>query len=84
VTIGRAHAISLLGLEGAVVEIEADISNNLPSFVLIGLPDAALGEARDRVRSAAGNSGVPLPSRKLTVNPRRLRCPNTDLASISG
>lgn len=66
--IGRAHAISLLGLEGAVVEIEADISSNLPSFVLIGLPDAALGEARDRVRSAAGNSGVPLPSRKLTVN----------------
>ena len=66
--IGRAHAISLLGLEGAVVEIEADISNNLPSFVLIGLPDAALGEARDRVRSAAVNSGVPLPSRKLTVN----------------
>ena len=66
--IGRAHAISLLGLEGAVVEIEADISNNLPAFVLIGLPDAALGEARDRVRSAAGNSGVPLPSRKLTVN----------------
>jgi magnesium chelatase family protein len=66
--IGRAHAISLLGLEGAVVEIEADISSNLPAFVLIGLPDAALGEARDRVRSAAGNSGVPLPSRKLTVN----------------
>ncbi len=66
--IGRARAISLLGLEGAVVEIEADISSNLPAFVLIGLPDAALGEARDRVRSAAGNSGVPLPSRKLTVN----------------
>ena len=66
--IGRAHAISLLGLEGAVVEIEADISSNLPAFVLIGLPDAALGEARDRVRSAAGNSGLPLPSRKLTVN----------------
>jgi magnesium chelatase family protein len=66
--IGRAHAISLVGLDGAVVEIEADISSNLPSFVLIGLPDAALGEARDRVRSAAGNSGLPLPSRKLTVN----------------
>jgi magnesium chelatase family protein len=66
--IGRAHSISLLGLEGAVVEIEADISSNLPAFVLIGLPDAALGEARDRVRSAAVNSGLPLPSRKLTVN----------------
>lgn len=66
--VGRAHAIALLGLDGAVVEIEADISQQLPAFVLIGLPDAALGEARDRVRSAAGNSGLPLPSRKLTVN----------------
>jgi len=66
--VARAHAISLLGLEGAVVEIEADISSNLPAFVLIGLPDAALGEARDRVRAAAVNSGLPLTSRKLTVN----------------
>lgn len=66
--LGRAHAIALLGLEGAVVEVEADISSNLPGFVLIGLPDAALGEARDRVRAAAGNSGLPLTSRKLTVN----------------
>ena len=66
--IGRTHSVSLLGLQGAIVEIEADISSNLPSFVLIGLPDAALGEARDRVRSAATNSGCALPSRKLTVN----------------
>ncbi|HWH27318.1 MAG TPA: YifB family Mg chelatase-like AAA ATPase [Pseudolysinimonas sp.] len=66
--IGRAYAVSLLGLEGAMVEIEADISRNLPAFVLIGLPDAALGEARDRVRAAALNSGVPLTTRKLTVN----------------
>jgi len=66
--IGRTHAISLLGLTGAVVEIEADISSNLPSFVLIGLPDAALGEAKDRVRAAATNSGCGLPSRKITVN----------------
>ncbi|WP_294179171.1 YifB family Mg chelatase-like AAA ATPase [uncultured Schumannella sp.] len=66
--VGRAHAIALLGIDGAVVEIEADISQQLPAFVLIGLPDAALGEARDRVRAAAQNSGVPLPSRKLTIN----------------
>jgi len=66
--IGRTHSVSLLGLQGAIVEIEADISSNLPSFVLIGLPDAALGEARDRVRSAATNSGCSLPARKLTVN----------------
>ncbi|MGV8884241.1 MAG: YifB family Mg chelatase-like AAA ATPase [Microbacteriaceae bacterium] len=66
--IGRTHSVSLLGLQGAIVEIEADISNNLPSFVLIGLPDAALGEARDRVRAAATNSGCALPNRKITVN----------------
>ena len=66
--VGRTHAISLLGLRGAVVEIEADITSNLPSFVLIGLPDAALGEARERVRAAAKNSGCGLPNRKITVN----------------
>ena len=66
--IGRTYAISLLGLRGAVVEIEADISSNLPAFVLIGLPDTALGEAKDRVRSAATNSGCGLPNRKITVN----------------
>ena len=66
--IGRTHSVSLLGLQGAIVEIEADISSNLPAFVLIGLPDAALGEARDRVRAAATNSGCSLPARKLTIN----------------
>ncbi|MEO8263711.1 MAG: magnesium chelatase domain-containing protein, partial [Pseudolysinimonas sp.] len=66
--LGRTHAVALLGIDGAVVEIEADISAQLPNFVLIGLPDAALGEARDRVRAAAGNAGIPLTGRKLTVN----------------
>jgi magnesium chelatase family protein len=66
--IGRTHAVSMVGMHGAIVEIEADISNNLPAFVLIGLPDAALGEAKDRVRAAAVNSGLDLPNRKLTVN----------------
>ncbi|MEP6481074.1 MAG: YifB family Mg chelatase-like AAA ATPase [Rhodoglobus sp.] len=66
--LGRTYAISLMGLTGAVVEIEADISSNLPAFVLIGLPDTALGEAKDRVRAAATNSGCGLPNRKITVN----------------
>ena len=66
--LGRTHSISLLGLQGAVVEIEADISSNLPAFVLIGLPDTALNEAKDRVRAAATNSGCGLPNRKITVN----------------
>jgi magnesium chelatase family protein len=47
---GRTSAVALLGLSGALVDVEADISSNLPGFVLIGLPDTALGEARERVR----------------------------------
>ncbi|ARC57296.1 Competence protein ComM [Frondihabitans sp. 762G35] len=67
-SVARTRVVTLLGLTGSVVEIEADISDGLPGFVLIGLPDASLGEARDRVRAAASNSGCPLPPRKLTVN----------------
>jgi magnesium chelatase family protein len=66
--LGRTFAVALLGLSGALVEVETDLSSALPGFVLIGLPDAALGEAKDRVRAASGNSGCPLPTRKLTVN----------------
>jgi len=66
--IGRTHSVSLLGLEGAIVEIEADVSSNLPLFILIGLPDTALGEAKDRVRSAAMNSELPLSKHRITVN----------------
>ena len=65
---GRTHSISLLGMTGAVVEIEADLSNQLPNFVLIGLPDAALNEAKDRVRAAITNAGFELPHRKITIN----------------
>lgn len=65
---GRALAVALVGLNGHVVEVEADIGQTLPNFVLLGLPDASLSEARDRIRSAAQNSGVPLSRRKITVN----------------
>ncbi|HEU4466795.1 MAG TPA: YifB family Mg chelatase-like AAA ATPase [Agromyces sp.] len=66
--VARTRSIALVGLAGSVVEVEADLSSQLPAFVIIGLPDAALGEARERVRSAATNAGCPLPSRRLTVN----------------
>lgn len=66
--VARTHAVALLGLTGSMVEVEADISSQLPAFVIIGLPDAALGEARERVRSAAMNAGCALPSRRITVN----------------
>ncbi len=66
--VARTTSVALLGLNGSIVEVEADLSSQLPAFVIIGLPDAALGEARERVRSAAINASCPLPSRRLTVN----------------
>lgn len=66
--VARTRAVALVGLAGSIVEVEADLSSQLPAFVIIGLPDAALGEARERVRSAATNAGCALPSRRLTVN----------------
>lgn len=66
--VARTLAVALNGVDGAVVEVEADLANGLPAFTIIGLPDAALGEAKDRVRSAAVNSGCDLPNRKVTVN----------------
>ncbi|MBP2414130.1 magnesium chelatase family protein [Arthrobacter stackebrandtii] len=66
--VGRALAVALVGLNGHVIEVEADIGQTLPSFILLGLPDASLSEARERIRSAAQNSGIPLSRRKITVN----------------
>ncbi|GAB3284653.1 YifB family Mg chelatase-like AAA ATPase [Sinomonas notoginsengisoli] len=66
--VGRALGVALVGLNGYLVEVEADIGQTLPNFVLLGLPDSALNEARERIRSAAKNSGLPLSRRKLTVN----------------
>ena len=66
--IARTSAIALVGLTPSVVDVEADISPGLPAFAVIGLPDAALGESRGRVRAAALNSALPITSRKLTIS----------------
>src|ERR1700683_5821879 len=66
-TLARAHAMALVGVRGHPVEIEADIENGLVALLLIGLPDTALREARDRIRSAIVNSGEAWPNRRITV-----------------
>lgn len=66
--LGRSFSVALVGLAGHIVEVEADIGQTLPAFVLLGLPDASLTEAKDRIRSAAKNAGIPLSRRKLTIN----------------
>lgn len=67
-TLARTRCVGLSGLSGSMVEVEADLGNGIPGFIILGLPDASLREARERIKSAARNSGVPLANRKLTVN----------------
>lgn len=66
-TLGRAHSVAVCGVDGAIVEIEADITSGLPGVHLVGLPDAALQEARDRVRAAITNCGNSWPMARLTL-----------------
>ncbi|MFE8885137.1 YifB family Mg chelatase-like AAA ATPase [Pseudarthrobacter enclensis] len=67
-SLGRTYSVALVGLNGYMVEVEADIGQSLPAFIILGLPDASLNEARERIRSAAKNSGIPLSRRKITAN----------------
>jgi magnesium chelatase family protein len=67
VPVARTHSIALVGVEGYPVEIETDIANGLPCLLLVGLPDTALREARDRIRAAIINSHERWPQRRVTV-----------------
>ena len=61
-------AATLLGVEGRAVSVEVHVSNGLPGFTIVGLPDAACRESRDRVRSAVMSSGLGWPLKRITVN----------------
>ncbi len=63
-----ATSATLVGVKGHVVQVEVHLSNGLPSFTIVGLPDAACREARDRVRAAVLSSGLEWPQRRVTVN----------------
>lgn len=66
--LARVLTASTLGIDAFQVEVEVDISRGLPSFSTVGLPDNAVKESKDRVRSAIKNSGYSLPAKKITVN----------------
>ena len=66
--VARTWAVALTGLNGHMVEVEADLSQQTPGFSLIGLPDKALGEAVQRVHNACANSSLEMPRRRITVN----------------
>jgi magnesium chelatase family protein len=67
-TLGQTLGVALLGLSGSVVTVEVDIADGIPMYCLLGLPDAALNESRDRVRAALVNCGESWPNRKVTVS----------------
>ncbi len=64
----RVHSAVLFGLEATLVDVETDINRGLPQFFVVGLPDAAVQEARERVRSSLKHSGADVPTTKITVN----------------
>ncbi len=84
----RAHTFALEGVDGIRVTVEVDVRSGLPAFSVVGLPDRAVREARERVRSALLNSDFEFPLRRLTVNlaPASLQKvgPSFDLAIAAG
>ena len=86
--LAKVHAAAVVGLEGAIVEVEVDTGRGLPSFVIVGLPDAAVQESRERVQAAIKNAGLVFPRQRVTVNlaPASLRKegPAYDLAIALG
>ena len=86
--LAKARSCAVIGLEGAIVEVETDISPGLPSFTIVGLPDTAVQESRERVRAAIRNSGYEFPMKRITVNlaPADLKkeCPAYDLPIAVG
>jgi magnesium chelatase family protein len=66
--LATARSFSLLGVHAEEVRVEVDVRSGLPSFSIVGLPDAAVRESRERVRAAVANSGFEFPMRRITVN----------------
>src|SRR5262249_31904995 len=86
--IAKVDSASLLGLDASRVQVEVHLTMGLPRFTIVGLPDASVREARDRVVAAIRNSGFKMPDQQITVNlaPAELRKagPAFDLAMALG
>jgi len=67
-TLAKVRSGALIGIDGIPVEVEVDIGSGLPAFNIVGLPDTAVQEARERVRAAIRNAGFEFPLRRITVN----------------
>jgi magnesium chelatase family protein len=66
--LSRVYSCAVIGLDGVIVEVEVDTSQGLPSIIIVGLPDAAVQESRERVQAAIKNAGLFYPRKRVTVN----------------
>jgi len=66
--LARIYSCAVVGLEGVVVEVEVDFTNGLPGMIIVGLPDAAVQESRERVQTAVKNAGLNFPRHRIVVN----------------
>ncbi len=66
--LSRVHSCAVVGLEGVIVEVEVDYTNGLPGVTIVGLPDAAVQESRERVQTAVKNAGLHFPRHRIVVN----------------
>jgi magnesium chelatase family protein len=66
--LSRVNSACVIGMEACHIEVEVDVTGGLPGFLVVGLPDTAIRESRDRIRSAIRNSGFGFPDGKITVN----------------
>lgn len=66
--ISKVNSTALLGIDGYIVSVETDISNGMPGFDIVGLPDAAVKESKERIRAAIKNTGLVMPSKHIIVN----------------
>jgi len=66
--LAKVTSCAVVGLDAALIEVEVDIGRGLPTITIVGLPDAAVQESRERVRAAIRNSGLPFPQSRMTIN----------------
>lgn len=66
--IARIASCAVVGLSAQPVEVEVDVSNGLPNMIVVGLPDTAVQESRERVKAAIKSAGIPLPAKRIVVN----------------
>src|ERR1051325_2848688 len=86
--IARVFLVGLVGVEAALIRVEVDVAPGLPQFATVGLPDSAVRESRERVRTAIRNAGFLFPADRITVNlapaPFRRAAPAFDLPIALG